>query len=360
MPTLSNFMPELRVACQIKHPALEINSNCTFLRQLRYPLTLNSSREIARLSESYDLFVAEYLFSVDCWRAGVDYGVYIHGIPDASLLYSRSPIGRIVSILFRKAVADASFVVVSTPNLLRYLKPIRPDVAVVESPIDTSRFNEAVHSGKPESARLVALSLQSLNRHKGIEVIWEAIRRMKNRERIGVLQCDWGMEPEYFGLKESAPDQVSFVPLLPHGRIIEYYGRADIVIGQMKLGILSMIELEAAACGLPVAVFNPDPRKPFLPRSNSSVSLADLLDRLVDDREFRESYSRKCRDYVVQNHEVGKVASRWNELLGTRKRVKRTAHLSAGAFASLASFANQVGIGVLGAPTLRRLEGSTL
>ena len=45
---------------------------------------------------------------------------------------------------------------------------------------------------------------------------------------------------------------VTFVKPIPHGEVGDFLCRFDVVIGQMKQGILSLMEIEALAAGRPV------------------------------------------------------------------------------------------------------------
>jgi len=89
----------------------------------------------------------------------------------------------------------------------------------------------------------------------------------------------------------------------------------------MRLGMLSMIEVEAASCGAPVVSYVRDRNLPFEPKEPTPKRLAEFLDELIDDPVYRTQYAEAVRLYVATNNDPERIAERyrkaWNSALDT-------------------------------------------
>ena len=173
--------------------------------------------------------------------------------------------------------------------------------------------------------RGLQFSPSRMDRWKGHEIIWEALRLMRNRDRVTVYQSDWGWEPEYSYFKRHAPENVRFIPVVSRDRIASHYRGATLVMGQMKIGHFGMVEVEATACGAPVLVYLLDGSTPFLPKHNDPQSLAETIDRLVEDEALRARYARSCTDSVLPSASLSVVSSKLLALLAASDRKRRRA-----------------------------------
>lgn len=274
---------------------------------------------IRSINRPNHLFHAELQFAPACLRAGVPYGVHIHGVTDAQLLFPRSRIGALLKSSFRDSLSKARYVL-SHEMLVAAVKQLRSDVIKFESPVDLEQFSPR---GKVTrlSAGLSFLSPSRIDQWKGHDVVWKALSQMKRRQGVRTHQVDWGWEPHYSRLKAAAPKSVVFIPVIPRGIIADYYRGADVVVGQMQLGYLGMAELEASACGAPVVVYSKDPSSPFLPKTPDPIELAALLDRLVADEGFRRRYASDCREYVLAHHDARALAARFGAIVDGPERL---------------------------------------
>ena len=163
-----------------------------------------------------------------------------------------------------------------------------------------------------------------MDQWKGHEIIWEALRLMRNRARVTVYQSDWGWEPNYSHFKRNAPENVRFIRAVARARIAEYYRGASLVIGQMKIGHFGMTEVEAAACGVPVVVYLQDKKTPFLPKESDPRSLAEAIDGLVEDEKMRETYAESCTKYVLMTAGLGDVSRKFTGILDSKASTVRS------------------------------------
>ena len=102
---------------------------------------------------------------------------------------------------------------------------------------------------------------------------------------------------------------------------------ADAIIGQMKNGLGATIEREAAFCKKPVIQYA-DPRikfdingkqvsSPFLPHSNEPKEIANVIDKIVESKEFREKLANEEYDFVKKIADPEMIASKWDKLFNT-------------------------------------------
>jgi glycosyltransferase involved in cell wall biosynthesis len=91
-----------------------------------------------------------------------------------------------------------------------------------------------------------------------------------------------------------------------------------VVLGQTRLGIAGMAELEAMSCGRPVvAWFNmgaayTDPPPFFSPETPEGIARAAM--ELLDDPKARDEVGDRGRDWVVRHHQRDRIAARVEEV----------------------------------------------
>ena len=300
MPSLAQVMDGLYVAfpTNVTSVVLQRNEKCIAASPLNYPLSVTCYRFIKEMSARFSLFHAELGYAPACQAAGVEYGVHLHGVTDIDLLFPKSHLGGLLKTRYREALRGASYVVCH-PAVLEKALRLRPDAVAMPMPIDTGQFNERVPRHAFEGDFPI-FSPSRMDQWKGHDLIWEALSLMRNRDRAVVYQSDWGWEPRYSYLKQHAPPNVRFIPLVPRQEMASYYAGACIVLGQMQIGEFGMTELEAAACGAPVLAYLKDPETPFVPKRRDAKSLAEAIDALIDDPKGRREYARRCRSYVLE------------------------------------------------------------
>jgi len=308
MPSLAREVGGLYVAfpTNVSSPVLQVNDRCFPTSELNFPLSVSCYRFVARTANSCALFHSELGYAPACLMAGVRYGVHLHGVTDVDLLFPKTPMGKLLKARYREALANASYVVCH-PAVLAKARQLRPDAQALRLPIDTAQFNPSVEPHRFEGSFPI-FSPTRMDQWKGHETMWQALASMRHRDEVTVYQSDWGWEPQYTTLRREAPPNVRFIPVVPREKIASFYAGASLVLGQMKIGDFGMAELEAAATGTPTLVYLKDARAPFLPKFNDPKTLAGVLDEMVEDGELRSSYSRACRDYVLETSSLRSVS----------------------------------------------------
>jgi glycosyltransferase involved in cell wall biosynthesis len=308
MPTIARAIKNLYVAypTNISSVVLQENEKCFPADKLNHPLSVSCYKFVRKMSQTYRFFHAELGYAVACNAAGVPFGIHIHGVTDIALLFPKSPLGRFFKRPYKRALMSASYVACH-PAVVEAIRSLRNDAVRLPLPIDTEQFNTDV---KPFffGEGVSIFSPIRMDRWKGHEIIWQALRLMKNRQKVTVYQSDWGWEPEYSFFKKNAPENVKFIPPVPREAIASRFKGATLVMGQMKIGHFGMTEMEAGACGAPVLVYLLDEHTPFLPKSNDSQSLAEAVDLLVEDEGLRARYSQSCSEYVLRSSNIDAIS----------------------------------------------------
>lgn len=222
--------------------------------------------------------------------------------------------------LVRRAFRGAAQVLVSTPDLLPIANGLRPGAEFLPNPIDLETFAPAAPAGQAAGVYLCS----ALSRIKGAAVLLDACRRLAElRPDIGVTAIAGGELTHAFA---ELPN-VHLLPRQPREALPGIMGRHAVVLGQMKLGILSMAELEAMACARPVVMrfdyHDAYSAPPPVVRALDGFDLAHEAVRLHDDHAGRERLGAASRDWVARFHALDQVTGRLEALLGRVARGDR-------------------------------------
>ena len=119
------------------------------------------------------------------------------------------------------------------------------------------------------------------------------------------------------------PKQVKFVPIMPREELGRYMTFADAILGQVS-GIQADVDRSGALCKKAV-VHYANPKRmyivndkiipsPFLPHSNDPKIIAETIDKVVSDKEFREKLAEEEYEFVMSLSEPNMIARQWDEL----------------------------------------------
>lgn len=220
--------------------------------------------------------------------------------------------------LTRSALRNARRVFYSTPDLKAIAVRVRPDSVFIPNPINVDLFRPTKQSGG-RSVRILLIS--RFEPVKGPETAAAMFRELKQKEPVVQVDAfDWGVVKSEF----ADPGLINLIATVPYGDMPSLLSRYDVVIGQFKLGIVSMSELEAMACGKPVLSFFNYPEvydePPPIFSTRDVQEGAEMLVRLVEDDRLRKEAGEKGRAWVEKHHEYVNVArlveGHYREVLG--------------------------------------------
>ncbi len=229
--------------------------------------------------------------------------VHCHGTdvraPDA---VRRTALGRIF--------AASDLLVAATPDLLEWL----PDRArYLPNPVDTDTFDRTV---APSAAHRDVLVFSALTDVKGALGTLEVVKELKRtRPDLSVTAIAHG--PHVSAFEEQDVEMVGFMEAHELPGLLNDH---RVVLGQRRLGVAGMSELQAMACGRPVVMPLRDDldhslRPPVLDESDPLLAAAQVVD-LLDHTEQLERLGAEARSWVVSNHGVEAVSRRLADWYG--------------------------------------------
>ena len=205
-----------------------------------------------------------------------------------------SPVYRWVT---NPVLRNAKAVFYVTPNLPAYMAGYREKLVYLPNPVDLG--------GPPGPAPgrvSSALIFTRLDPIKGVDRIFPAVERLSRMAAVTAL--DWGpLSREYVRTYQG---KVTFVNTIPHAEVGAFLGRFDLVIGQMKQGILSLMEIEALGAGRPLITgidwsLYPEDPPPVIAASGPDAIVA-AVEKLRDNSAELARLSREGREWAVRNH----------------------------------------------------------
>lgn len=231
---------------------------------------------------------------------------------------------------FYKQVYDNAIACVAWgEELFNYLKKYRKDgIRMDRMGVDTTIFNENVKPIEKKKEKFTFFSPQRIGLPKGYDIIWNALSLCKSD--FEMIQVNWydrktpEEEENSKQLLATMPKQVRLIPMMEREKLARYYAYADAVIGQMRIGIGAAVEREAVLCRKPVLQYsNPEMKyiineeeisEPFLPKSQDPKELANLIDKIVESKEFRDKLAEDEYNFVKELADPNKAAAEWDEL----------------------------------------------
>lgn len=194
--------------------------------------------------------------------------------------------------------------------------------------VDPQIFNANVETLPQKKEKFTFFSPQRMGIPKGTDLIWKAIQLCNSD--FEVIQVNWFDEStkEELAIKKellkNKPSQVKLVPMIKRNDMSKYYNFSDAVIGNMRIGTFALVEIEAVLCNKPVIQYsnheikinvdNQEVKSPFLPYSNNPQDIADIIDKVVTSKEFREKLLEKEREFVQKISDPNLIAEWWDDL----------------------------------------------
>jgi glycosyltransferase involved in cell wall biosynthesis len=185
-----------------------------------------------------------------------------------------------------------------TPNLKTYLQGYEDKLLYLPNPVDM----RGIAAGFAPTQVAKVLIFTRLDPVKGVDIIFPAVEQL--RELVELTALDWGQLAGSYAKRYGR--SVKFIPRVPHDQIGAFLQQFDVVIGQMRQGILSLMEIEALGAGRPLITgvnwdLYPDDPPPVLPAATSEDIVA-AVKRLARELLELSRLSSEGREWAVRNH----------------------------------------------------------
>jgi glycosyltransferase involved in cell wall biosynthesis len=194
--------------------------------------------------------------------------------------------------------------------------------------VDTEQFNLNVKPMERKKTKFTFFSPLRLEKAKGSDLLWKALKLCKSDFEI--LCVDWfgeaTKEERIFKQKliDEMPSQVKLIPVIKQSEIARYYKFADAVITNLFIGTHESVCVESVLCGTPVIQYTNrkikiivderEIKSPFLPFSNDPKSIAEIIDKFVDSKEFRQKLFEEEYKFVKEICDPVKCGEWWDNL----------------------------------------------
>lgn len=230
---------------------------------------------------------------------------------------------------YKRNFDSAVCCVAGTEEYFTKLKKFRKDAIRLDNVVvDNTIFNDKIKPVKSDKKKFTFLSAQKFGLEKGFDIIFEALKLCKTDFEI--LQVEWytqRTDEEKALVKEllrKKPAMIKFIPLIKRDELASHFRSSDAILGQMRAGMLGGIERDAAFCKVPVLCYidqtkpmiikNEKVIPPFLPKTNEPKELAEVIDKIVESKEFREKLAIEEFEYCERLYHPENAIEVWEEL----------------------------------------------
>lgn len=236
---------------------------------------------------------------------GLSHIITLHGSDMRNLMHGR--MSAVKRALLVRTLKASDIILATTPDLLQYSSIIGKQIHHLPLPINTDIFN--CHAPRVELlfGDPVIFSPTRLQNIKGASDIIETLRRIvETYPHSHVYQIEWGDPHNISLLSSKVPSKnLTFVEFLPREQLPSWYVSADVIIGQMEIGALGYIELEAMSCGTPVVVY--DKYYGYGYSVKGSESAFEMAHMVLSDRSFRRSLIEKGLRIIGEKHDMNRA-----------------------------------------------------
>lgn len=296
-------------------------------------------KKINQIKKNYDIcIVMTWSAARVAYLSNLNYIMYFTGgdittppfIKKPTLPYLKEPASDFNWIernFYKKVFNSAVAVIAPMEEYFFPLKKYRKDAIRIDRLfVDIEKFNDRIEPMNIEKNKFIFLSAQRFGLEKGFDIIFDAINKCKTD--FEVWQIEWfieGTNEERMINKEllkNIPKQFKFIPLVKREDLGKLFRSVDAVLGQMRSGIQGGIERDAAYCKCPVICYTNSKMildgieilPPFLPNSRNPEQLAELLDKIVSSKKFREDLAEKEYEYILNLSNPEKVSKEFEEI----------------------------------------------
>ena len=199
----------------------------------------------------------------------------------------------------RSVLKHASKIFYVTPNLRAYLHDVDDKLVYLPNPVDLSAAGQPLAAPSRVAKVLIFTRLDPI---KGVDRIFPAVERLS--QIVKVTAFDWGSLARDYVQKYGR--WVQFVKPVPHSDIGPFLSQFDVVIGQMRQGVLGLMEIEALAAGRPLiaaidlALYEDD--APPVIVASGVEEVFGAVERLRSAPDGLAAVSRQGREWALRNH----------------------------------------------------------
>jgi len=199
----------------------------------------------------------------------------------------------------RSVLRRANKIFYVTPNLRGYLRAADDKLVYLPNPVETEQIGQELAPPTQVSKVLVFTRLDPI---KGVDQIFPAAERLSQIVELTAL--DWGSLAGDYVRRYGR--WVRFVKPIPHSGIGTLLRQFDVVIGQMRQGVLGLMDIEALAAGRPLiaaldANMYPEDPPPVIAASGADEVIS-AVESLRNHPDELAELSRKGREWAFRNH----------------------------------------------------------
>ena len=348
--TLKKFAEKSEIYL-IDFPKKEVTKTSNVQTQREYFDSLLVSKQVKKIKEikdNYDLcIVLSWAAARVAYLSGINYIMYFVGsdignppfVKNNIPIYTdfKKPLPNLnwVERSFYRKVFDTAIAHVASNFEYLFLKKYKPNAIRLDRIfVDTTLFNDKIKPINRPKKKFTFLMLGRIGKAKGVDIIWEALKLCKTD--FDVLQVEWFMQRTEEEKKDNEiliknmPKQVKIIPLIKREELGRYIVWSDGIMGQISSGT-GAVERDSAFCKK-VVIHYVDTSKPslidgneiippFEPKSKDPRVIAELIDKIVTSKEYREKLIQGQYDYIKKLSDPDVVIKDWENLF--EKMIKK-------------------------------------
>lgn len=300
-----------------KHEVITSSTNPLFFEKKQFTYQI---KKIKKLSDKYDLFLCfGWLAAAICYLANVNYIMYFVDVyiePEQRIRKKMSYLKRKLLLdLYKETLACAKIVVSAHKFHTMPLKKYRKDVKEIFPYVDFEMFDGNAKKINLNQEKFIFFSPQRLEKIKGQHLLWEAIKLAKSD--FVVLQTDWGSKEYLEEISKNKPECVRLIPKIKREDMASYYVSVDALLGCISPAYAPGIEREAILSKIPVFCYAPigfTNNDPFYTKSKDPKDIADYIDRMVTDKEFRNNLISEQSTWIKNTFDSHKLSEQWMDV----------------------------------------------